>query len=69
MTIYDALSQAAKREGWTPTKIAATVGKTEAAARRWLNGSAEMTASDYHLLRRVIPGFAELADRCIVEAA
>jgi predicted transcriptional regulator len=62
MEIDEALAIAAERAGWSPTKIAATVGKSEASARAWLKGAAEMGASDYQTLRQELPGFADLVD-------
>ena len=60
--IAAALRAAAEREGWNATRIAATVGKSEASARQWLKGSAEMSASDFQVLRNELPGFANLVD-------
>ena len=62
MKISDALAIAAEKAGWSPARIAVTVDKSEASARQWLKGNAEMGASDYQTLRRELPGFADLVD-------
>ena len=68
MTIAHALKVAAKKAGWSATKIAATVGKSEASARQWLKGATDMSATDYQRLREELPGFAELIDHKAVAA-
>ncbi len=68
MTIATALKTASRKAGWSPTKIAATVGKSEASARQWLKGATDMSATDYQRLREELPGFAELVDRKAVAA-
>jgi len=62
MTIADALKTAARKAGWSSTKIAATVGKSEASARQWMKGTTDMSATDYQRLREELPGFAGLVD-------
>lgn len=62
MEICEALTIAAERAGWSPARIAVAVNKSEASARQWLKGAAEMGASDYQTLREDLPGFADLVD-------
>lgn len=60
--IAAALQKAAEEAGWSPARIAATVGRSEQAARAWLKGDSEMGASAYQKLRVELPGFADLVD-------
>lgn len=65
MTIRDALREASKRAGWSPTKVAAEVGVTEKTAKKWLSGEADPRVEQFIALRKVLPGFAELLDRAV----
>lgn len=62
MDIAEALRISAKRNGWSPAKIAATIDRSEQSARAYLKGDSEMGASAYQALRRELPGFADLVD-------
>lgn len=58
MDIADALRRASDNAGWSPARIAAEAGVTEAAARRWFHG-AYPGGSALLALMRGLPGFAE----------
>ena len=59
MTISEALRRAIDDAGWSATKLAAEVGVSENAVKKWLAGSTPGGES-LLALQRKLPGFAEL---------
>lgn len=62
MEIPEAIRTAAKRQNVTVTQVAVIAGVTEAAARRWMKGEADITGFRLEILRRELPGLAALLD-------
>ncbi|MDB5069549.1 MAG: hypothetical protein JWM87_660 [Candidatus Eremiobacteraeota bacterium] len=60
MDVRAALKEAAERNGWSPTRVAAEVGMSEAGIRKFYAGDSATLKSDaLVVLMRELPGFAE----------
>ena len=65
MDISRALSEAARKAGWTVTMVAAQAGVSEGQARKWMHGTSLPALDKYLALRKKLPGFAALIDRAV----
>lgn len=60
--IASALRSACDANGWSATKLGASIDSSHAAAQRWLKGTATPPGDKLEKLRRVLPGLAERLD-------
>ena len=69
MELYVALREAMTRAGWPLERVAFESGVSSDAVRKWLAGSSQPRRVAYDLLRRKLPGFAEMVDREVARAS
>jgi DNA-binding transcriptional regulator YiaG len=62
MKISDALVAATRKAGLSPVQVAALVSVSESTVTRWLSGATTPRAEQFMMLRKGVPGFADLMD-------